>query len=71
MPCVEFVQVDDQGRQYKGNQDKVEQVLRRIDVVIEATAPWTYVVHKGADHEIVQGLDGEVVRNFTLNERHE
>lgn len=44
---------------------------RRIDVLIEATSEWTYVVHKGGDTELAQDLDGEVVRNWICNERHE
>ena len=46
--------------------EDVEQIIRRIDVVIQAIAPWTYVVQTGEVE-----LDGEVVRNWIMNERHE
>ena len=70
-PHVEFYQENDQREQLRGNADKIEQVLRRIDVIIEAQEAWSYSVLKGEAVANALEIDGEAVRNWALNEEHE
>ena len=70
-PHVEFYQENDQKEQLRGNADKIEQVLRRIDCIIEAQEAWTYNVLKGEAVANALEIDGEAVRNWALNEEHE
>ena len=70
-PHVEFYQENEQREQLRGNADKIEQVLRRIDVIIEAQEAWSYSVLKGEAVANALEIDGEAVRNWALNEEHE
>ena len=67
----EFVYRDEAGNQPRRNVENVAQILRRIDITIQAVDQWTYVVTKGGDHPLVADLDGETVRNWVCNEQHE
>ena len=63
-PEEEFAWKDGDGVRHQYEQ--IQQILRRIDVVIKVPEPWTYLVEKGeAD------IDGESVRNWIMNEVHE
>lgn len=62
-PTDEFVWKDQEGEKHV--YENVDQLIRRIDLIIKVPAPWTYVIEKGeAD------IDGEVVRNWIMNENH-
>lgn len=60
-PRDTFVKWSKKNEQMEVRED-VEQVLRRIDVIIKAPSEWVYVVEKGQVE-----LDCDVVRNWIIN----